>query len=281
MNHMSLIINADDLGYSSERDAGIFHAFECKAITAASLIVNGPSAEPAAKKAKEVGLCLGLHLNLTEGQSLTGPSAITTDTNLLYYKCEFWKLISHSVVDYADAIHDETSAQMERFKTLTGSYPKHVDGHQHVHIFPGMPDLLAPIFKEYGVLSVRIPDEDVENYAWLPAERKARYESRFPTCLRARLVYRKEGIRAPECFIGLGLMGKDMNHERFFETLAGAFGTIEWMVHPGYPRKAPRNFFADLFDSSSEREHELKVLKGLSHNLTLTDWSHYELRSSR
>jgi hypothetical protein len=76
-------------------------------------------------------------------------------------------------------------------------------------------------------------------------------------------------------------MGKDMNRERFFETLAGAFGTIEWMVHPGYPRKAPRNFFADLFDSSEEREHELKVLKGLSHKITLTDWSHYDSMSAQ
>ena len=83
---MSLIINADDLGYSENRDAGIFDAHACRAITAASLIVNGPTAQKAAKKAKEVGLYLSLHLNLTEGKSLTGPSIITNDRNDFFYK---------------------------------------------------------------------------------------------------------------------------------------------------------------------------------------------------
>lgn len=52
---MSLIINADDLGYSSHRDAGIFECFANKCLTSASLMVNGPTAESAARKAVEVG----------------------------------------------------------------------------------------------------------------------------------------------------------------------------------------------------------------------------------
>ena len=98
-------------------------------------------------------------------------------------------------------------------------------------------------------------------------------------CLRARLVYRRFDIRAPECFIGLGLMGKNMNRERFFETLSGVFGTIEWMVHPGYRRKKARSFFNDLFDTSEEREHELKELKQLKHGLELKNWSCYDERT--
>lgn len=274
-----LIINADDLGYSSERDAGIFNAFECNAITAASLMVNGPSSESASKKAGEVGLYLGLHLNLTEGFSLSGPSKITDSKNQLYYKTSFGKILNSDMRDYLQAISKEVRAQFERFKELTGQYPLHVDGHQHVHIFPQMPDILAPIFKEYGVCSVRIPDEDVSNYEWLDKKRRNRYESRFPMCLRARLVYRRHDIRAPECFIGLGLMGKDMNRERFFETLSSVFGTIEWMVHPGYRRKKARSFFNDLFDTSEDREHELKELKQLKHGLELKDWSCYDDRT--
>ena len=64
---MSLIINADDLGYSKHRDNGIFACFENSSISAASLIVNGPTSEAATERAKKLGLCLGLHLNLTEG----------------------------------------------------------------------------------------------------------------------------------------------------------------------------------------------------------------------
>tara|TARA_B110001450_G_scaffold244704_1_gene257094 strand:+ start:85 stop:930 length:846 start_codon:yes stop_codon:yes gene_type:complete len=281
---MPLIINADDLGYSENRDIGIFEAFECNAITAASLMVNGPTCKKAAEKAKELGLYLSLHLNLTEGGSLTGPSSITNEKNEMYYKCDFWNLIHHSIEQYADAIKKETIAQIEKFKELTGGYPAHIDGHQHVHIFPNMPDILAPIFSKYGVKSTRVPDEDISNYEWLDAERKERYESRFPTCLRGRLVYRSYNILAPECFIGLALMGEYMSRERFFNSLTGAFGTIEWMVHPGkivQKPKLPRSFFRDLFDQSPEREHELITLKNIEHTCPLTDWSHYDFNKDR
>ena len=69
---MSLIINADDLGYSEHRDNGIFDCFQNGSISAASLIVKGPTSKSAAEKAKSLGLYIGLHLNLTEGLALTG-----------------------------------------------------------------------------------------------------------------------------------------------------------------------------------------------------------------
>ena len=272
---MPLIINADDFGYSENRDAGIIHAFECGAISAASLIVNGPTAEKASKKAKEVGLYLGLHLNLTEGCSLSGPSKITKDNNELLYKYSFWNLIENGLQECLDSICDEVRAQMERFRTLTGKFPSHVDGHQHVHIFPGMAEILAPIFREYGVLSVRIPDEDVSNYEWLEPSRRKRYENRFPICMRSRLIYRKYNIRAPECFIGLGLMGTDMQANRFFNALEDVFGTVEWMVHPGYIGVKRVGPFNDDFDISLGREHELNELKKIEHKINLADWSVY------
>ena len=131
------------------------------------------------KRAKEIGLYLGLHLNLTEGLSLTGPSSITNQRNVMYYKGKFCALTMDKLNEISGDICKESIAQIERFKDLTGEYPLHVDGHQHVHIFPGLPDLLAPILHNYGVLSVRIPDEDVTNYDWLSPERKQRYDSRF------------------------------------------------------------------------------------------------------
>ena len=45
-----LIVTADDLGYSAERDAGIFEAFERGIVTQASLLVTGPTAAAAARQ---------------------------------------------------------------------------------------------------------------------------------------------------------------------------------------------------------------------------------------
>jgi hypothetical protein len=73
-------------------------------------------------------------------------------------------------------------------------------------------------------------------------------------------------------------MGHDMTNGRFFETIVGAFGTIEWMVHPGIvvPKKPVSTFFSDSFDTDPAREHELNTLKTVKHSLKLTDWSYYD-----
>ena len=73
-----LIINADDFGFSLQRDAGILTSFTHGLLTHATLLVNGPTAIPAAKAAKLCGLPIGLHLNLTEGYPLCNPNDIAS-----------------------------------------------------------------------------------------------------------------------------------------------------------------------------------------------------------
>lgn len=66
-----LIVTADDYGYSAQRDNGIIESFNNGIVTRASLLVNGVSAQNSAVQlAKEHGLLLGIHLNLTEGKPL-------------------------------------------------------------------------------------------------------------------------------------------------------------------------------------------------------------------
>ena len=40
-NKMKLIINADDLGWNSQRDSGILKLFESGAITSSTVLMNG------------------------------------------------------------------------------------------------------------------------------------------------------------------------------------------------------------------------------------------------
>lgn len=62
-----LIINADDFGYCSNRNAGIANAFSCGAISSVSLLVNGVCSKEAVCLAHKYDIPMGLHLNLTEG----------------------------------------------------------------------------------------------------------------------------------------------------------------------------------------------------------------------
>lgn len=250
-----IIVNADDLGYSAHRDRGIFNCFKRGVISAASLIVNGPTSYNAAKTGQTVGLYMGLHLNLTEGYPISKTAVPLTNSNgIMYYKESFWKQCSNANENFSAAIVEETTAQIEKFRQLVGYYPKHIDGHQHIHIIPKVAKLVAPIFHKYGVLSVRIPDEDVENYTWLSDERYTRYQNRYIDAIKSRLIYKKYNIKAPECFVGLGICGRDMTHDRIENALKESFGIVEVMTHPGLVDKCIRNdIFDDDFDISLER----------------------------
>lgn len=268
---MKIIVNADDLGYSTHRDYGIFDCYRKGKISAASLIVNGPTAAAAAAQAMSEKLCIGLHLNLTEGHPVSSnvPSLVQ-DSGQLYYKMSFWQLD----FDIED-ICRETIAQLELFRTLTGAYPQHVDGHQHVHIIPRIAEAIAPILKAYGVRSVRIPDEDVSDYSWLPTTQRERYHRRYITAVNARLIYQKQAIRAPHCFRGLGIGGALMSSERLDAALKGTFGTVEIMVHPGFSGTdsgCPTDIFNDIFDISPDRLIEMQMLQYFQ-KMELTDWS--------
>ena len=58
---LCLIITADDLGYSVERNDGIFTCYRDEVITRSSLLVNGVAAKEAAMAAKDNNIPLGIY----------------------------------------------------------------------------------------------------------------------------------------------------------------------------------------------------------------------------
>jgi predicted glycoside hydrolase/deacetylase ChbG (UPF0249 family) len=151
-----LIVTADDFGMTSERDKGIVEAKTKGIITNASLLVNGSTANEAVEVAKCCGLSLGLHLNLTEGQPVADAQLVST---LLATGPAWWprrgevklgcdQLQFRGKEGIRQALKDgmismieaevEVRAQIEMFRSMTGSYPKYLDGHQHIHVLPGV-----------------------------------------------------------------------------------------------------------------------------------------------
>jgi predicted glycoside hydrolase/deacetylase ChbG (UPF0249 family) len=53
----------------------------------------------------------------------------------------------------------EVEAQLEAFKNLTGATPVFLNGHQHVHVLPGIAAVVARVAAREGVHFMRIPDE--------------------------------------------------------------------------------------------------------------------------
>lgn len=137
MPERALIVNADDFGLSHGINAGVIQAHERGIVTSASLMVRWPAAvEAAAYGRAHPRLGLGLHLDLCEWA----------------HRGEAWVPLYEIVpITDADAIAAEIAHQLERFRTLVGQDPTHLDSHQHVHRYEPVRSLLLELGAELGV----------------------------------------------------------------------------------------------------------------------------------
>lgn len=169
-------------------------------------------------------------------------------------------------------VREELEAQLSRFRELLGKSPTHVDGHQHVHVLPGVCQVFAEALQEYGVRFTRLPAErGVGSCAWLEAPARA-FACTVERDARAAIgPFSRHGLRWTDAFVGLSTCGRHMSAHRVLGSLARALEdipaghalTAELMAHPGYPSVPPAGGCGegpDAFSCSWERLHELHVL---------------------
>jgi len=119
MAERTLIVNADDLGFSEAVNAGITEAHEVGIVTSASLMVRMPAAAAAAELSRRLPkLAIGLHIDIGEWEYAAD------EWRLAYQRCD---------PDDPAAIEAECRDQVAAFRTLLGRDPTHLDSHQHVH----------------------------------------------------------------------------------------------------------------------------------------------------
>lgn len=132
-----LIVNADDFGQSQGVNRGIVKAHHCGIVTSASLMVRWPAAPEAVAYARaHPQLALGLHVDLGEQ----------------VYRDGAW-MPRYTVVPLDDktAIADEVSRQLQRFHSMVGRRPSHLDSHQHVHRREPTRTILIEIARTLGI----------------------------------------------------------------------------------------------------------------------------------
>ncbi|OQA34041.1 MAG: hypothetical protein BWY57_00784 [Betaproteobacteria bacterium ADurb.Bin341] len=273
-----LIINADDLGICPERDAGIFKLFEQNAISSATLLVNGENAGTAARQAIDLGLPLGLHLNLTEGPAPMR-SSLNDGQGRLRGKKGLWAALARKALS-ADDLTAAIRAQFDRFIALTGELPSHVDGHHHIHVAPQIAALLAPIMaKEYGIYCIRIPCERTLLRDKAPSADED-FEAAFQrqvahSAESARAIFAAEGLYSTDAFLGQTFMGRHLQADAVATALAGAQTCgqrgvwVELMVHPGIPATDPAR---GAFCRSPDRAHEMAVLQSPQWQRAIAGW---------
>lgn len=247
-----LIVNADDLGSGLERDRGIFQSFSRGIVTSASLLANGPSFVSAATTARDLGLPLGVHLNLSDGLPLRGViPGLTSAAGLFPGKAGLRQFLAGGEVDPAP-LYCELAAQIEKV-LAAGIVPDHLDTHQHFALYPLATPIILALAREYAIPALRLP-LPAEPFFADPGgelgEELALYRRLAPG-FRAQV--RASGLATPDGLFGLPLLNR-LNPETLGATLQQIpAGTWELMVHPGYPDE--NDFF-----SGAERQGELVAL---------------------
>ncbi|NXL69392.1 YDJC deacetylase, partial [Leptocoma aspasia] len=279
MLQVKLIVTGDDFGYCPRRNQGIVDCFLAGAISNVSLLVNGSAAADAAKLARRYNIPIGLHANLSEGspvcEVLKTNSSLLNQDGFFHGKMGFRTALSKGLLNMSE-VKQELKAQVELFHELTGHLPPHMDGHQHVHVLPEVRHVFAEVLEEYGIKYTRVPIEPgLHNCDWIPPSLMDFYLGVEEDSFNTVDVFTKHGIRWPDIYIGLSTMGRNMSVSSIRSAIDSAVlqltakapqssaGTIELMVHPGYPSVPPVGGCGegpDDFSQSWERLHELQTL---------------------
>ena len=224
----SLIVNADDFGFTSDVNAGIIHAHREGILTSTTLMANGDAFDDAVALARKTpALGVGVHLVLIQGRSIaTGLPLPLTARDLLV-------ALTRKQVN----VYLELRAQVRKI-LAAGIRPTHFDSHKHTHVLPSIFRIVARLAEEFGIPFVRVPVND-------PLRR---YYLR---------VLKRHGIRTTDHFIGFGLTGS-LNETSLAAGLGGLReGTTEFMCHPGYLGPELRGAATRLKES---RVRELEAL---------------------
>jgi predicted glycoside hydrolase/deacetylase ChbG (UPF0249 family) len=152
----TFIFNADDLGCSARTDDGIIEAARAGVVNSASLLVTAPGAVRSHALAVDAGLEVGLHLNLTSEAWVT-PSD-ETRRELVRTVRGYEEACQPLPQALAQRVRDEVAMQFERFESIAGVLPAHVNHHRFPGAIPGYGEVYAEAAIEPGVPGRRVPE---------------------------------------------------------------------------------------------------------------------------
>jgi predicted glycoside hydrolase/deacetylase ChbG (UPF0249 family) len=294
-----LIINADDVGYCEERNDGIFKCMLENVVTDATVLVNIDieclnhfknlinhqfTDDPNGKDSFISRL--GLHLNLTEGKPIiTNPietiSTLVDNNGMFFGKFGFSKQMISGKIE-SKQIELEIISQISLFFQIFGSYPSHLDGHNHAHVVPGVAEIISKVMLHFGIRKTRLPFEPILDEIrgkWM--KDASNRDFLLEVCRWSELskpIFQGNSIRFNDYFIGLSLMSENNRIEYISEVLSTLpYGennnnnsnlgnntehlvVTEWMVHPGLKQQKNSLKYGDDFSRSEYRRQEMNNL---------------------
>jgi predicted glycoside hydrolase/deacetylase ChbG (UPF0249 family) len=266
----NLIVNADDLAWTEGVNRGIAQAHRYGIVTSATILANGAAFASAVELVKATpSLAVGVHLNLSDGKPVSPPETVPSIVNdrgdfkggpeaLLLRVARRNLRIKEVEMEWESQIRKVVNA---------GIQPTHLDGHKHVHMLPGMFEIVLRLAKRNAIPAVRISHEGSSLRAALssgenqniPLVMKQGMQARVLKLLArdARALAEAAGIATTDYFCGIAQTG-ELTIEGMKCLLQNLpEGTTEIMCHPGFMDKELEESATRLRDS---RELEVQIL---------------------
>ena len=254
-----LTICADDYGLTQAVTGGILEAIEAGRLHATGAMTTRPYWKVAARDLASLGegVEAGLHLDLTLGPALTGLKSLTRNGRLPSI-LQMIRMAHAGQLPEAE-LRAEIGAQIDAFGSYFGRAPAFIDGHQHVHMLPGIRDWLLDEATKRG-LAGKIWMRD-------SADRMSRILTRgveVPKAMTVALAGRGFGERARasgfvtnEGFAGFSAFDPRRDYAADFARFLAAPGARHLiMCHPGRVDAELER----LDPATNSREQELEFL---------------------
>lgn len=243
-----LIINADDFGIHSAVNEAVRKAATEGILTSTSLMAGGDAFDEAVEMARSMpSLGIGIHLTLVGGiKPVLPPSevpSLTWDNGVFCH--DYGKLIVRDLEGKISLseVYAEWDAQIQKIMN-TGLPVTHMDGHQHMHMWPHFYPIARDLAKKYHISCMRVPDEDV--LFGMKDGHIIRWAAKNGLSLLSRMHrpdLKKNHIRTNDHFFGM-LYGGHLSPERFAKfILQTKPGITEIMCHPSADTRAMEDTF--------------------------------------
>lgn len=247
-----LKIIADDFGLHKSVNDGIIFLLKGGKISGASLMANGEAFDDAVKQCLDFKFSsIGVHLNLVEQDSLVLGKPMSKNHRVFLLKYIF-SLIRK------DYIRQELEAQIKKC-IQAGIRPAFINGNQHLHLLPGIMDIVIDLAKKYNITYIRIVNEPAN---LLSGKLLRKLQLLFLNFLsaKAKKKIQKAGLRGNDFFVGFinaGILEKNDIEKAKELALKYPDKIIELGCHPGYEDNDLRNKYRHWQGYSWQKELEL------------------------
>ena len=256
---MNMVLCADDYAISPAVSQGVLEALSAGRLTAVGCMTNRPFWREGAKAlAPFRGKAdLGLHLTLTLGAPLGPMPAFAPHQRFP----ELRSLLAQARTGTLplQEIRAEIDRQLEAFVAELGAPPDFLDGHQHVHILPGLRGLVLDALAARGWAG-RVWRRDCADRPLSILRRRVELKKAAFVTFLARGFAAQAAAKGFSCntgFAGFSSFDPKRDYARDFRSYLVAPGPRHLvMCHPGHADRA----LAEVDPHTTSRENELSFL---------------------